>query len=148
MKEINFTTKNENHSFEEEKTLNVINQQHALIVKYHTSEITQNKNIVRTAVIIIWCGFAIICMGIIVALIGKIDVAIMISSSGVLLDFISSIILAFTSMSSKSKMMYFEQLALSQEGEQYIQMVYDIKDENIKGKLIEKLIDNYGKRKT
>lgn len=148
MDEIKISLEGEKHSFEEKKKINVIEKDYSLISKYHESEIEQNKKIVKTARYIIWAGFVVICIGIMLALSGQTESAKVTAASGVLTEFISAIIFAFVSISSKSKLEYFKQLSISEEGEKLIEMIRTLENKKAQEKLIDKMISNYCDRRS
>lgn len=113
---------------------------------YHTSEIEQNNKIYRTAKGIIWAGFSVIMLSVIIALFGQTTPAIITACTGIITEFISSIIFVFLSNSSKSKLTYYQQLSLDEESKRYIQVISTMKDED-KVNLMNKLIDNYCSRR-
>ena len=113
---------------------------------YHTSEIEQNTKIYKTAKGIIWAGFSVIMLSVIIALFGKTTTAIITACAGIITEFISSIIFVFLSNSSKSKLTYYQQLSLDEESKRYIQVINTLKDED-KVACINKLIDNYCDRR-
>lgn len=109
---------------------------------YHWSEIQQNDSIIDVSKKIIWAGFIVICLGILFALFGKIDVSIITSVSGIITEVISAVVFAFVTQSNKSKLQYFKQLALSEERDKYLEFLQSF-DKEAKEKLLEKMIDNY-----
>lgn len=137
--------------------VNTIPKQQSLVIsddsnvnikaKYHLSEIEQNGIIIGTAKKIIWSGFLVIAVGIILAYKGNVTVAIITTAAGVITEFISAIIFAFVTMSNKSKLKYFEQLTISEEGDKYMEMISQLEDKKAKEKLMDKMISNYCERR-
>lgn len=50
-------------------------------------------------------------------------------------------------MSNKSKLQYFEQLSVSEEGEKHMQMILTLDNKKAKEKLIDKMVTNYCERR-
>ena len=113
---------------------------------YHTSELRQNADIIKTARNIIWAGFCVIALGIIFALLGKADVAILTAISGIITELISGCIFAFVSQSSKSKFQYFSQLSLVEEGDKILAVIGTL-NEDAKETEVAKIVDNYCQRR-
>lgn len=114
---------------------------------YHISEIEQNNRIIKTASRIVWCGLAIICVGILCAITGKTEASVITVVAGIVSEFISAIIFGFVSMSNKSKLKYFEQLSLNEEGEQLLKIVSEMENKKVQEKQFDKMITNYCDRR-
>lgn len=113
---------------------------------YHLSEINQNEDIIKTAKRIIWAGFGLIAFGVIFTLFGKAEVTLITSISGLITEIISGVVFAFVTQSSKSKLQYFNQLSLDEEGNKLIQVIETL-DKDAKEKLLEKLVESYCERR-
>lgn len=136
------------NTFQNQQTLKITeNATLTLTNAYHLSEIKQNETIINTAKKVIWVGIGIITIGIIFALVGKVDVAILTTVSGIITEFISGIMFAFVTMSNKSKLKYFEQLTISEEGEKHMKMILSLDNKKAQEKLIEKMVENYCERR-
>ena len=127
--ELNGVSDKNIHTIANQQILNVEeNSTRTLTSVYHLSEIKQNQMIIDTAKKIIWAGFGIISIGIVT-------------------EFISAIIFAFVTMSNKSKLQYFEQLSVSEEGEKHMQMILTLDNKKAQEKLIDKMVTNYCERR-
>ncbi len=113
---------------------------------YHMNEIQQNNAIISTARGIIWAGFGVICIGVIFALLGKVDAALLTTISGLITETISGTVFAFVSQSDKNKLQYFKHLSMTEEGDKIIKVI-DTLDKDAKEKMIEKIVDNYCNRR-
>ena len=135
-------------TYQSHEDLNVVDPTVASKVTYiyHMSEIQQNTAIVQTAKRIIWAGFAVIGLGIIFALFGKIDVALLTTISGLITEVISGVVFAFVSQSSKSKLQYFTQLSMVEEGDKILAVIQTL-DDSAREKQIEKIVANYCERR-
>lgn len=114
---------------------------------YHMSEINQNDGVITTAKRMLWCGFSIICVGIICAITGRIEASNITVIAGIISEFISAIIYIFVSMSNKSKHKYFEQLSLSEEGEGLMKAVLQLDNKKAQEKQFDKMVTNYCERR-
>lgn len=127
--------------------LNVVSNSEITVSNlYHLSEIQQNAAINNTTRKVIWAGFSIIAFGIMLALFGKTEIAIVASAAGVLTEIISGIVMVFLSQSNKSKMQYFNQVAFNEECDKYLQFLSTLNDGE-KAKMIDKMIENYCSRR-
>ena len=113
---------------------------------YHMSEIQQNNAIINTARWIIWAGFGVICLGAVFSLFGKANAALLTTISGLITETISGVVFAFVSQSGKSKLQYFNQLSMAEEGDKLIKVIETL-DKDVKERMIEKIIDNYCDRR-
>ena len=146
--ELNGVSDKNIHTIANQQILNVEeNATRTLTSAYHLSEIKQNQMIIDTAKKIIWARFGIISIGIVFAFVGKTDIAIITAISGIVTEFISAIIFAFVTMSNKSKLQYFEQLSVSEEGEKHMQMILTLDNKKAQEKLIDKMVTNYCERR-
>ena len=138
----------ESGTYKNFENLNVVDPTIASKVTYiyHMSEIQQNSTIVQTAKWIIWAGFGVICLGIIFALFGKIDVAVLTAISGIMTEIISGVVFAFVSQSSKSKLQYFAQLSMVEEGDKLLAVIETL-DKEAKENQVEKMVENYCQRR-
>lgn len=138
----------ESGTFKNYENLNVVDPTIASKVTYiyHMSEIQQNSTIVQTAKWIIWAGFGVICLGIIFALFSKIDVAVLTAISGIMTEIISGVVFAFVSQSSKSKLQYFAQLSMVEEGDKLLAVIETL-DKEAKENQVEKMVENYCQRR-
>ena len=141
---LNLESQTTPHTYDKKEELIVAEQVGGLTVSnaYHWSEIQQNDSIIKTSKKIIWAGFIVICIGILFALFGKIDVSIITAVSGIITEAISAVVFAFVTQSNKSKLQYFKQLALSEERDKYLDFLQFL-DKDAKEKLLEKMITNY-----
>lgn len=136
------------NTFQSQQVLNITEKATVTLTNaYHLSEIKQNEAIIKTAKGIIWAGFAVIAIGVIFSFIGKTDAAIVTTASGVITEFISGIMFAFVTMSNKSKLKYFEQLSITEEGEKHMKMILSLDNKKAQEKLIEKMVQNYCERR-
>ena len=136
-------------ALQSEKTLNLAENSMTLDLTsaYHMSEITQNETIIKTARGIIWCGFVVMCIGILLVFFGKISEAIITSASGLIADFISAIIFAFVTKSNESKLKYFEQLSNTAECDKLMQMISKLENKKAQEKLLDKMVTSYCERR-
>ena len=74
-----------------------------------------------------------------------IDVGIIATVSGIIIDFISGIVFVFLTKSSKNKQEYFRQLSLEAERNDYLKFCENFSNED-KMIIITKLIDDYCER--
>lgn len=141
---LNLTSQTTPHTYDKHEELIITEFPKGLTVSnaYHWSEIQQNQSIINTSKKIIWAGFIVICIGILFALFGKIDVSIITAVSGIITEAISAVVFAFVTQSNKSKLQYFKQLALSEERDKYLDFLQSL-DKDAKEKLLEKMITNY-----
>lgn len=142
--ELVLSTQTELNLYKDREVLKVSNQSNPLTITnaYHLSEIEQNNTITHTAKRIIWGGFIIICLGIIFALFGKVDVSIITTISGIITEIISAIVFTFVTLSNKSKLQYFKQLSMDDERDQYLKIIASM-DKEGKEKLLGQLINSY-----
>lgn len=142
--ELVLSTQTELNLYKDREVLKVSNQSNPLTITnaYHLSEIEQNNTITHTAKRIIWGGFIIICVGIIFALFGKVDVSIITTISGIVTEIISAIVFTFVTLSNKSKLQYFKQLSMDDERDQYLKIIASM-DKEGKEKLLGQLINSY-----
>lgn len=132
------TIRNKNLNLSQEKEL-------LLSVKYHVSEIEQNDTICKTTILFLWAGFIIIIVGIVLSYFKYIDVGIIATVSGIIIDFISGIVFVFLTKSSKNKQEYFRQLSLEAERNDYLKFCENFSNED-KMIIITKLTDDYCER--
>lgn len=142
--ELILATQTELSLLKDHEILKISNRSNELTIEsaYHLSEIEQNKIITMTAKKIIWCGFIVICVGIIFALFGKVDVSIITTASGIITEVISAVVFAFVTQSNKSKLKYFKQLSLSDERDKYLAIIASM-DKEGKETLLSQLINNF-----
>lgn len=142
--ELILSTQTELSFYKDHEDLKVSNQSNQLTIAnaYHLSEIEQNNIITMTAKKIIWGGFIVICVGIVFALLGKVDVSIITTISGIITEVISAIVFAFVTLSNKSKLQYFKQLSMDDERDQYLTIIASM-DKEGKEKLLGELINSY-----
>lgn len=115
-------------------------------IQYHKSEIEQNKKIYETAKGIVWAGFCVIVVGIILAIFDKTTPALITTISGIISQFISGAVMAFLTHSSKTKLEYYKQLSFDEECNKYIKTIEQLSDDK-KAALLTKLIENYCNRR-
>ena len=146
--ELNLSTHPKPGTFKNQENINVVDPTVASRVTYiyHMSEIQQNSTIIATAKRTIWAGFGVIGLGILFALLGKIDVALLTAISGLITEAISGVVFAFVSQSSKSKLQYFTQLSMVEEGDKILAVIQTL-DDDAKEKQVEKIVDNYCQRR-
>ena len=132
------TIRNENLNLSQEKEL-------LLSVKYHVSEIEQNNAICKTTIFFLCAGFIVIIAGIVLSYFKYIDVGIIATVSGIIVDFISGIVFVFLTKSSRNKQEYFRQLSLEAERNDYLKFCENFSNED-KMIIITKLIDDYCER--
>ena len=118
----------------------------AITLRYHESEINQNRDIVKIATRIIWAGFVVMCLGIICALCEKTTLAILTSISGLITEMISGVVFSFVSYSSKSKKEYFAQLSIVEECDKILALINTL-DEDAKKQQVDKMVENYCQRR-
>lgn len=117
-------------------------------LNYHNSEIKQNEKIYKLARTIIWIGFGVMMLGVLACFLGVTTSAILAACVGAVTEIISGSILAVLSQSTKSKKEYYKQLSLDRECDKYIMIIQDVGlDDEKKFELLNKLIDNYCKRR-
>lgn len=138
-KDENLIVGNQNLNVTEGSSLTVYTQ-------YHKSEIEQNKKIYGTAKGIIWSGFGVIIVGIMLAIFDKTTSAIITTVSGIISQFISGAVMAFLAHSSKSKFEYYKQLSFDEECNKYIKTIEHLDDDK-RVDLLTKLVENYCKRR-
>lgn len=127
--------------------LNVSNSKpYTIYAKYHESEIEQNEKICNTARWIIWAGFLVIIVGIVLSFFEKVTPALIATISGVIIEFISSTIFIFLTKSSKNKLEYYKQLSFDEECNKYLNAANTIEEKD-RVPLINKLADNYCQRR-
>ena len=114
--------------------------------QYHQSEIKQNDKIYNVARGIIWAGFGVMMLGVVICFLGKIAPAIITTISGVITELISGTIFVFLSQSTKSKMSYYKQLSFDEECKRYIKAIQNLDDDK-KTEMLDKLISNYCERR-
>lgn len=135
------------NSISDHKDLNISNSKSFTIyAKYHESEIIQNQKICDTARRIIWAGFFVIIVGIVLSFSGKVTPALIASITGTIIEFISSIIFIFLTKSSKSKLEYYKELSFDEECNKYLNAANTIEEKD-RVPLINKLADNYCQRR-
>lgn len=141
---LNLASQTASYTYNQKEQLNIAEKVGNLTISnaYHWSEIQQNDSIIETSKKIIWAGFIVICIGILFALLGKIDVSIITAVSGIITEGISAVVFAFVTQSNKSKLEYFKQLALSEERDKYLDFLQSL-DKEAKEQLLEKMITNY-----
>lgn len=140
-------SKSEENVIIDKQWLNVTeNSGLTIYAQYHQSEIEQNKKIYNTARHVIWVGFGVIVLGIVLAMFGQTTTAILTTIAGCVSQFISGIVMAFLTHSSKSKLEYYKQLSYDEECNKYIKTIMQLSDDKKTG-LLTKLIDNYCKRR-
>ena len=146
--QLNLSSSAESGTYKNTENLNVVDPTTASKVThiYHISEIQQNSSIVQTAKWIIWAGFGVICLGVIFALFGKINAAVLTAVSGIITEIISGVVFAFVSQSGKSKLQYFAQLSMVEEGDKLLAIIETL-DKEAKEKQVEKMVDNYCQRR-
>lgn len=106
------------------QTLNTTeNESFKIYLDYHESEIEQNKKIYKLARAIIWVGFGVMMLGVVVSFFGQLTPAILTASAGILTEFVSGTVLIFLSQSSKSKQDYYKQLSFDEEFNKYIDVI-------------------------
>lgn len=133
-----------------QKNLNVapIDNSMKIYLKYHESEIEQNKKIYKLARTIIWTGFVVMMIGVIACFLGFTTTSILAASVGALTEIVSGTILVFLTKSSKSKSDYYKQLSFDEECNKYIKAIQDTNvSDDKKIEYIGKLIENYCKRR-
>lgn len=139
---------NGDNTFQNDQQLNLVEKKSFTLTNaYHVSEIKQNDEIMKTAKRIIWAGFIVIAFGAIIAIIGKTEAAIITTVAGVITEFISGVIFAFVTMSNKSKLEYFKQLSITEEGEQHMQIIMSMDNKKAQEKMIDKMVSNYCERR-
>ena len=141
---LNLASQTASYTYNKKEQLNIAEKVGNLTISnaYHWSEIQQNDSIIETCKKIIWAGFIVICVGILFALLGKIDVSIITAASGIITEGISAVVFAFVTQSNKSKLEYFKQLALGEERDKYLDFLQTL-DKEPKEQLLGKMITNY-----
>ena len=117
-----------------------------LYSQYHANEIEQNKKIYDVARRVVWAGFGVMLLGIVLSFFSLVTPAIITTAAGIITEVISGVIFAFLLQSNKNKMDFYKQLAFDEECKRYIRVVQSLNDEQQK-ELLSKLIDNYCKRR-
>lgn len=136
------------NTFQTQQNLNITeNATLTLSNAYHLSEIKQNETIINTAKKIIWAGFSILAIGIMLVFFGRTDMAMISVGAGIVTEFVSAIIFAFVSLSNKNKIKYFEQLSISEEGEKHMKVILAMDNKKAQEKLIDKMVTNYCERR-
>ena len=107
----------------------------------------QNDGISKTAKRIIWAGFIVIIVGIIMSYFGKTQTANVAVIAGIITEFISGVIFVFLTKSNKSKMEYFNQLSINEEGENLRQIIMTMDNKKAQEKMIDKMVTNYCDRR-
>lgn len=114
--------------------------------EYHKEEIELNKMIVKNAIHMIWVGIILIITSFIVYVCKLTDTLVAGTICGCFIDLFSGTILYLFNKSNENKQSYFKDLSNNEKEEKIIGLVESMKDEKIKEKLIENLINEHFKK--
>lgn len=141
-----FTNDNRLITASPESSIKHNSQSTQLINNYHYDEINQNNKIINTAIGVIIIGTLTIVASIFIATFKNFNAGLLTTIAGILIDFISSSIFYMVTKSNDNKLKYFNSISAEEERNKIILLIETAKDEKVKNKLIEKIVNSYCKR--
>ena len=144
---INISESNASIERKQEK-IHTSSQSHSLYAKYHESEIDQNNAIIQHAIKMIWAGILILFTGLVFAVLTnqKIELGVITICAGAFVDIFSGTMIYLVNKSAETKHKYFENLAFLEHEQTVINLIRESNDEEFQKRMIERVVDNYGKK--
>lgn len=117
-----------------------------IYIRYHKSEIEHNRTAYRIFCILLIGSFLIIVTGIVACFIHQITTGGLVTISGVVSEFISSVALVFLERSDKNKLAYYKELSMDEELKRIMNEVDQLAGDD-KMQILTKIVDNYCSRR-
>lgn len=114
-----------------------------ILVKYHESEIENNKHINRLVIFTIVIGLFFFAIGLVGRVAGFLEDATITTIGGVLSEIIGVVIKGFQVQSDKNKFIYFKTLDRNNERKAISYFIKTMPEGKAKNRMIEKIVDGY-----
>ena len=114
-----------------------------ILVKYHESEIANNKRVNILMIIVIIAGIVFFAIGIIGRIYGFLEDQSITVISGGILEIIGALIKGFQTQSDKNKYVYFKALDRNYQREAIVFFIKNMAEGKTKNRMIEKMMDGY-----
>lgn len=141
---INLSGDTREHSFNDDKTLNVTRDgNYSLSAKYHKSEIEQNETVINNAVGMVWVGIAFLAVGMFLAMFSEQKILALVP--GAFVDIFSGTMIYLVNKSSESKRKYFENLSIVEHEQRIIELIHSSDNQQFRERMIAKIVDRHCK---
>ncbi len=142
MADIKMNHSNISASSDEEKIK--VNASPNIFLEYHTSEIKQNENIIKSAIKMIWVGVFLIVIVTLKALCSDSSTVLLVGISGVFIDLFGATIIHLADKSADNKQKNLENLSALEHEQRIMDFVRQTDNSNkFQCEMVSKIVDNH-----